>query len=1625
MQKIIHSLIIVFFTSVVSFAKEIQPLVLPSGEIIKPRHDGKHYFITNHFVIAQPTQTEIETAIADAQSQGRIITMTSSGLDIPQALQEVSSLPVTFRNRIDGWNYDITVFAITFTPEGSKLKIGCKFTLPNGINLYFGANDIAASGKNGFVGELPILTSMLTDTKASEIDDADNLLAGETNFFEFSVPNFNDKLSMGLDKETKLYFECGTFKKFTISGFVKSYDFVEREATDGTALTDGKPLMLFFGKKDIYDWQDIYIEAQVSRAFHDTRISDLGFHFASGNKAIIDFSKNQNPNSLPSCVNTDDWQGIYFPAFQVRLPKFFKLRSGVNLPMRAGKNLFIDKSGLVGNMTAEKVYDLPEGYTDDINNFDMSLDLITATFLCNQMPQVTMLGRIQLGKCGGKKTAKLLYYNFLYDKVRNTYSFLIKDSETGIYTTNKITLSSGSSITFGISGESLVLNTKLSKTPQISTTAYNKAVCSNNSTTLSISNCETGMFKWNTAKGDANISPLSITPNITANQETIVYQANCFDEYCINESSNAISLTVYNGLPSLTLTSNKGVTSAICSYETAKLEVGGDCPGILQWITPENTTFQDDDNRTKTVFYPQLSNLTTQQYKVACNLNGCMSTNNPEINIQIKKAIDKPLLTTNQTDNKVCTGQSIEISGNCSNSTDIFSWTEGVANTGPNTFTLTTDIAKPQNKEYFYKAKCINDGCEAENEIKVNEYAIKQPNIFVARNPIEIGGTTEIIAFGCERDTYIWSNGKIGVWDGQNGSIMRENIYENKTYSVRCVVNGCSSSATTPITVYVESCESIYPKPSVYYVSNNNPIAGEEVEIGVKGCPNNKFEWDNGAGVVWTGVEDMYTTKFYPTADTEYKVRCVRDAGCASGWVTAVSIKVKNCKDSYTKPSIYYVSNNSPIAGEEVEIGVKGCPNNKFEWDNGAGVVWTGVEDMYTTKFYPTADTEYKVRCVRDAGCASGWVTAVSIKVKNCEDSYTKPSIYYVSNNSPIAGEEVEVGVRGCPNNKFEWDNGAGVVWTGVEDMYTTKFYPTADTEYKVRCVRDVGCASGWVTLSVRIKSMTVTPCTNPTATPNISSNKTNLSSDTDSVILTATGCNGTVNWNNNSNGGQISVSTPGKYSAKCNINGCISNNSNEIVIIKEGCIIPAAPLISAEKIILKENESTKVTATGCTGSISWSNGSKGYQIVVSNRGKYTATCNVNGCTSEVSNEIEIKSENCITPFAPSITITKSVIIVGEKVVVNGVCVNGTLEWKSPSNFTGGEVKPISNTTYEAVCTTSTGCSSDKASGTITVNITGTPVRYNPPLITVSSDLITKGQTVKVTATCETGSRVSWIAPSGFNGGDHKPDASIVYKVKCEKNYPFSDNILEDSDESSKQVIVVCPTIIPPVISTNKTEITDDEKATITAVGCNGGAIQWRNASNGNQITVGAGSYSALCVIDGCYSKESNVITIKIGCKKPNAPVISATKLVTYNDEKAIITASNCTGTTVWSDKNSGNKIEVNSGTYFAICEANGCKSDFSNEITVTNKKYFSYTVSVKIKKIGFHADYEETITFYSKEALRGGINFYDDIDCTSFQRFFKWWADWLYNDYGTFVYGGVTYAINVKTGYITTNTPR
>lgn len=80
------------------------------------------------------------------------------------------------------------------------------------------------------------------------------------------------------------------------------------------------------------------------------------------------------------------------------------------------------------------------------------------------------------------------------------------------------------------------------------------------------------------------------------------------------------------------------------------------------------------------------------------------------------------------------------------------------------------------------------------------------------------------------------------------------------------------------------------------------------------------------------------------------------------------------------------------------------------------------------------------------------------------------------------------------------------------------------------------------------------------------------------------------------------------------------------------GCTPPSPPLISSNTTTAPAN----LTASGCGGSITWSNGSNENPLNGVGSGTYTATCTVNNCTSGPSNSIAIVGGGGSCPTYPN-----------------------------------------------------------------------------------------------------------------------------------------------------------------------------------------------------------------------------------------------------------------------------------------------------------------------------------------------------------------------------------------------------
>lgn len=445
------------------------------------------------------------------------------------------------------------------------------------------------------------------------------------------------------------------------------------------------------------------------------------------------------------------------------------------------------------------------------------------------------------------------------------------------------------------------------------------------------------------------------------------------------------------------------------------------------------------------------------------------------------------------------------------------------------------------------------------------------------------------------------------------------------------------------------------------------------------------------------------------------------------------------------------------------------------------------------------------------------------------------------------------------------------------------------------------GATSG--TVKLRSISYQSPGCTAPAA-PGLSASPATINSGS-STTLTATGCSGgTINWSNGLGTGASQTVTPTTtttYTATCTVNGCTSPAGSVTVTVNQTCTSPSAPTIS----VTSQNTTTcsdgsrtvTLTATGCSGTVNWSNGQTGSSINVTTPGNYTATCTVSTCTSTNSNTVTVSN--------------------GTDCGGGGVNPPGSYG----GSFDGANCDYINGWVWNGT--------NHRVVYEIIDQSNGNAVVYEGVASDYRGDLQTAG--------IGDGAHGFWIStPTALkNGQPH----NLAVRAK---GISFT---LANSPKSITCAGCTAPSA--PGLSASPSTINSGSSSTLTATGCSGGTITWSNGlGTGASKTVNPTStttYTATCTVDGCTSSSSSVtVTVNPVCTPPSAPSISITgpNTTTCSDgsRTVTLTATGCSGTVTWSNGQTGSSINVTTpGNYTATCTAGGCTSSNSNTVTLSN----------------------------------------------------------------------------------------
>ncbi len=262
---------------------------------------------------------------------------------------DLTSLPVGLKKKLGNTSVTIGISKAKFMSGYAELTVFCKLKLPQGKEIFFGADNIKLSHGGGLIG------------------DANLVLLGD-----FNIPFNGGNLLLtlkggqamnyttGSQYLTYAKLECGGIKEIGLAAdvlFPKNMlvplkaDYSVNDALNARVKGSFSTI--------VTDWNDILAE------FSMQPFAIKGFErFAIAvNRVVFDFSDVKNSpdvifpigyeNLIPG--NEQLWRGVYVNKLQIILPKEFKKRGTTQRVSFEANNMLVDNLGLTGNFAANGI----------------------------------------------------------------------------------------------------------------------------------------------------------------------------------------------------------------------------------------------------------------------------------------------------------------------------------------------------------------------------------------------------------------------------------------------------------------------------------------------------------------------------------------------------------------------------------------------------------------------------------------------------------------------------------------------------------------------------------------------------------------------------------------------------------------------------------------------------------------------------------------------------------------------------------------------------------------------------------------------------------------------------------------------------------------------------------------------------------------------------------------------------------------------------------------------------------------------------------------------------------------------------------------------------------------------
>jgi PKD repeat protein len=456
------------------------------------------------------------------------------------------------------------------------------------------------------------------------------------------------------------------------------------------------------------------------------------------------------------------------------------------------------------------------------------------------------------------------------------------------------------------------------------------AICIGESVILRVSGNATG-YVWSTGATDDSII---VSP--TVNTDYIVTGSSIHD--C--KVSDTATVTV-NALPVVFAGKDTTIINT-ANYTIADASIDGstDTTGFTVLWSPS-----DSLNRTDTL-HPTISNLqntTVYTLNVTNDATGCKASDDVTIT-SIGGAVSVTI-NSNDTDNIVCPGDTVELSTLVSGGSGDydFSWTDANTDSIRNVVVMNTTT-------YIVNVSDHNDTTNTASDTITITTMVPTVNI-TPSNPTICDGASVTLKVTGNATSYTWST------SATSDSIIVSPNVGTTNYSVTGINSyGCPASDTTTVTVNANPTVSVTANPT-------SVCPGEEVTLTASGATT--YNWITGVSGTTASVTNS------PTTTTTYEVVGTTN-GCSD--TASVSVTVKALPDAtFTMdttrmPTITFTANNTGASD--------------YAWNFGDGVNSSGSTTGHT---YTANGTYTVVLVVTENGCKDSTSASLTIMHINIE----------------------------------------------------------------------------------------------------------------------------------------------------------------------------------------------------------------------------------------------------------------------------------------------------------------------------------------------------------------------------------------------------------------------------------------------------------------------------------------------------------------------------------------------------------------------------------------------------------------------------------------------------------------